>query len=147
MEDFNLKKYLAENKLLNEQGEKDEKDFVAINAIIADLNDKVPQFKTIDTPDEYLALLDRIIKILIKESPSFVGSGRFIAANVAFYNKRKDYSAAATAQGDNNEPIKEATAEENRKEFYDSLSDAEKRRFQRKPYEFGPFYDDKQGKN
>jgi len=28
------------------------------------------------------------------------------------------------------------------KKFYDSLSPAEKRRFQRKPYEFGPFYDD-----
>ena len=100
MEDFNLKKYLTENKLLNEQEEKDKKDFVAINAIIADLSDKIPQFKTIDTPDEYLALLDRIIKILIKESPSFVGSGRFIAANVAFYNKRKDYSAAAKSQDD-----------------------------------------------
>ena len=41
-----------------------------------------------------------------------------------------------------NESIEEATAEENRKKFYDSLSPAEKRRFQRKPYEFGPFYDD-----
>ena len=41
-----------------------------------------------------------------------------------------------------NEAIDEATAEENRKKFYDSLSPAEKRRFQRKPYEFGPFYDD-----
>ena len=39
---------------------------------------------------------------------------------------------------------KEATAEENRKKFYDSLSPAEKRRFQRKPYEFGPFYDDQE---
>jgi len=79
--------------------EEDEKEFVAINAIIADLNDKVPQFKTIDTPDEYLALLDRIVKILIKESPSFVGSGRFITANVEFYNRRKDYNAKAKEQG------------------------------------------------
>ena len=38
--------------------------------------------------------------------------------------------------------LKEETAEEKRKNFYDSLSPAEKRRFQRKPYEFGPFYDD-----
>ena len=38
--------------------------------------------------------------------------------------------------------VDEATAMEKQKEFYDSLSPAEKRRFQRKPYEFGPFYDD-----
>jgi hypothetical protein len=38
--------------------------------------------------------------------------------------------------------IDEATAMEKQKKFYDSLSPAEKRRFQRKPYEFGPFYDD-----
>ena len=89
--------------------EEDEKEFVAINAIIADLNDKIPQFKTIDTPDEYLALLDRIVAILIKESPSFVGSGRFITANVEFYNRRKDYNAKAKAQG---EKVEEGKVEE-----------------------------------
>ena len=92
--------------------EEDEKEFVAINAIIADLNDKVPQFKTIDTPDEYLALLDRIVKILIKESPSFVGSGRFITANVEFYNRRKDYNAKAKSQGETNVEVNEDTLDE-----------------------------------
>ena len=43
---------------------------------------------------------------------------------------------------DEDSELKEETAEEKRKKFYDSLSPAEKRRFQRKPYEFGPFYDD-----
>jgi|14_taG_2_1085336.scaffolds.fasta_scaffold07858_3 hypothetical protein len=91
--------------------EEDEKEFVAINAIIADLNDKVPQFKTIDTPDEYLALLDRIVTILVKESPSFVGSGRFITANVEFYNRRKDYNAKAKAQG---EKVEEGKVDESK---------------------------------
>jgi len=96
-----------------EEAEEDEKEFVAINAIIADLNDKVPQFKTIDTPDEYLALLDRIVEILIKESPSFVGSGRFITANVEFYNKRKDYNARAKSQDETKgEKVDEAEVNE-----------------------------------
>ena len=92
MEDFNLKKYLTENKLLVEQ---EEKEFTAIKAIIADLKDKLPQFKTVDTSPEFIALMTAIIDLVIDQSPDFVESGRFIQAMVQLYNKRKDLQKKA----------------------------------------------------
>ena len=92
MEDFNLKKYLTENKLLVEQ---EEKEFTAIKAIIADLKDKLPQFKTVDTSPEFIALMTAIIDLVIDQSPDFVDSGRFIQAMVQLYNKRKDLQKKA----------------------------------------------------
>ena len=50
--------------------------------------------------------------------------------------------AAISKAVKNESEVNELTAMEKQKKFYDSLSPAEKRRFQRKPYEFGPFYDD-----
>ena len=87
MEDFNLKKYLAENKLLDEQKEK---EYSSINAIMADLKDKLPQFKTIDTAPEFLSLMNGIIDLVISQSSDFIESGRFIQAMVQLYNQRKD---------------------------------------------------------
>ena len=92
MEDFNLKKYLTENKLLVEQ---EEKEFTAIKAIIADLKDKLPQFKTVDTSPEFIALMTSIIDLVVDQSPDFVESGRFIQAMVQLYNKRKDLQKKA----------------------------------------------------
>ena len=92
MENFNLKKYLAENKLLNEQ---EEKEYTAINAIIADLKDKLPQFKTVDTSPEFIALMTSIIDLVVDQSPDFVESGRFIQAMVQLYNQRKDIQKKA----------------------------------------------------
>ena len=95
MEDFNLKKYLAENKLLDEQKDK---GYPARKAIMADLMDKLPQFKTIDTPPEFLDLMESLIDLLIDQVPDFVESGRFIQSMVSLYNKRKDFQKKAQGQ-------------------------------------------------
>ena len=92
MEDFNLKKYLAENKLLVEQKEK---EYSSINAIMADLKDKLPQFKTVDTAPEFLSLMNGIIDLVISQSSDFIESGRFIQAMVQLYNQRKDIQKKA----------------------------------------------------
>ena len=102
MEDFNLKKYLTENKLLNEQ-EKTESGFAAVDSILKDIDDKLPQFKTIDTAPEFLALVDGIIERVTKGAPDFVESGRFIQAITKLYNRRKDYAKASKSQGDKDE--------------------------------------------
>ena len=92
MEDFNLKKYLTENKLLVEQKEK---EYSSINAIMADLKDKLPQFKTVDTAPEFLSLMNGIIDLVISQSSDFIESGRFIQAMVQLYNQRKDIQKKA----------------------------------------------------
>ena len=92
MEDFNLKKYLTENKLLDEQKEK---EYTSINAIMADLKDKLPQFKTIDTAPEFVSLMNGIIDLVISQSSDFIESGRFIQAMVQLYNQRKDIQKKA----------------------------------------------------
>ena len=97
MEDFNLKKYLAENKLLDEQKDK---GYPARKAIMADLMDKLPQFKTIDTPPEFLDLMESLIDLLIDQVPDFVESGRFIQSMVSLYNKRKDFQKKAQDRDD-----------------------------------------------
>ena len=102
MEDFNLKKYLTENKLLNEQV-KTESGFAAVDSILKDVDDKLPQFKTVDTAPEFLALMDGIIKRVTKGAPDFVESGRFIQAITKLYNRRKDYAEASKSQDDKDE--------------------------------------------
>jgi hypothetical protein len=101
MGDFNLKKYLAENKLLIEQEEKDKQSYSSINAIMADLEDKLPQFKTVDTAPEFLSLMNGIIDLVISQSSDFIESGRFIQAMVQLYNQRKDIQKkASTSSGE-----------------------------------------------
>ena len=105
MEDFNLKKYLAENKLLDEQKDK---GYPARKAIMADLMDKLPQFKTIDTPPEFLDLMESLIDLLIDQVPDFVESGRFIQSMVSLYNKRKDFQKKAQGQVDKDDKSEES---------------------------------------
>jgi hypothetical protein len=90
----------AIEKNLEEQEK--EKEFSAIKAILADLNDKLPQFKTIDTPQEFMDLMEELIDLIISQSPDFIESGRFIAAMLQLYNKRKDFQKKAKSQGDKN---------------------------------------------
>jgi hypothetical protein len=107
MGDFNLKKYLAENKLLNEQEEKDKQSYSSINAIMADLKDKLPQFKTVDTAPEFLELMNGIIDLVIDQSSDFIESGRFIQAMVQLYNQRKDIQKkASTSSGEGENLLK-----------------------------------------
>ena len=105
MEDFNLKKYLAENKLLDEQKDK---GFPARKSIMLDLMDKLPQFRTIDTPPEFLDLMESLIDILIDQVPDFVESGRFIQSMVSLYNKRKDFQKKAQDQVDKDDKDEES---------------------------------------
>ena len=105
MEDFNLKKYLAENKLLDEQRDK---GYPARKAIMLDLMDKLPQFRTIDTPPEFLDLMESLIDILIDQVPDFVESGRFIQSMVSLYNKRKDFQKKAQDQADKDDKGEES---------------------------------------
>tara|TARA_Y100000004_G_C8689777_1_gene316954 strand:+ start:69 stop:539 length:471 start_codon:yes stop_codon:yes gene_type:complete len=95
MKDFNLKKYLAENKLLVEKDEFKSTGFAQVDAILKDVDDKLPQFKTVDTAPEFLALVRGIIERVMAGAPDFVESGRFIQAMVQLYSERKDISKAA----------------------------------------------------
>ena len=82
-----------------EEEKEDKKDFPAVKTIVADLMDKLSQFKTIDTPAEFINLMESLIDIIIKQSPEFIESGRFMAAMLQLYNKRKDFKQKAKGKG------------------------------------------------
>ena len=87
MENFDLRKYIAENKLYEDLPEKDSQ---AVKQISDDLKDKAAQFATIDTVDEFLNLMGEIIDLVGAQSPDFIKSSRFITAITKLYNSRKD---------------------------------------------------------
>ena len=87
MQDFDLRKYIAENKLHEDLPEK---DFQAVDQISNDLKDKAAQFATIDTVEEFLDLMGEIIDLVGAQSPDFIKSSRFITAITKLYNSRKD---------------------------------------------------------
>ena len=96
MEDFNLKKYLAENKLLDEQKKEfTSTGFAAVDSILKDVDDKLPQFKTVDTAPEFLALIRGMIERVMAGAPDFVEGGRFIQVMVQLYGERKDIAKKA----------------------------------------------------
>jgi hypothetical protein len=93
---YEKKRGAAIEKNLEEQ--ENEKEYSAIKAIVADLNDKLPQFRTVDTAPEFIDLIEAIIELVTKESQDFVESSRFIQAMLQIYNKRKEYREKAQAQ-------------------------------------------------
>ncbi len=95
MENFDLRKYIAENKLYEDLPEK---EYQAVKQISTDLKDKSAQLATIDTVDEFLDLMGEIIDLVSAQSPDFIKSSRFITAMTKLYNSRKDIQSSESAE-------------------------------------------------
>jgi len=114
MENFDLRKYIAENKLHEALPEK---EYQAVKQIGTDLKDKAAQLATIDTVDEFLNLMGEIIDLVSAQSPDFINSSRFITAMTKLYNSRKDMQS--------DEPAGDKPSENNSDKNSDKISNEE----------------------
>jgi hypothetical protein len=93
--------------------------------------------KLLNELEKYFETLDPVGK----EDSDIDNDGDVDSSDEYLKARRKTVTKAVKNEGE----ITELTAMEKREKFYNSLSSAEKRRFQRNPFEFGPFYADEVG--
>ena len=72
--------------------------YAVINAIIRDLQDRAPEFQRVDTINEFVDLMESIIKILSTTTPEFVQSSKFRQAMTVLWKRRETYGQLANSE-------------------------------------------------